>query len=47
MRRGVIGGAVGVAVAALASASSVTGQTYTMVCTQVGSVCQGGNNAVV
>lgn len=27
--------------------SPVTGLTYTMVCTQAGSVCQGGNNAVV
>ncbi len=27
--------------------SPVTGMTYTMVCTQAGSVCQGGNNAVV
>jgi hypothetical protein len=27
--------------------SPVTGQTYTMTCTSAGSVCQGGNNAVV
>ena len=27
--------------------SPVTGQTYTMTCTNAGSVCQGGNNAVV
>jgi hypothetical protein len=27
--------------------SPVTGQTYTMTCTDAGSVCQGGNNAVV
>ncbi|OBI83250.1 hypothetical protein [Mycobacterium asiaticum] len=27
--------------------SPVTGQTYTMTCTAAGSVCQGGNNAVV
>jgi hypothetical protein len=27
--------------------SPVTGQTYTMTCTVAGSVCQGGNNAVV
>lgn len=25
----------------------VTGQTYTMTCTAAGSVCQGGNNALV
>ncbi len=28
-------------------ASPATGLTYTMVCTQAGSMCQGGNNAVV
>lgn len=27
--------------------SPVTGQDYTMTCTNAGSVCQGGNNAVV
>ncbi len=27
--------------------SQVTGRTYTMTCTDAGSVCQGGNNAVV
>ena len=27
--------------------SPVTGQAYTMTCTNAGSVCQGGNNAVV
>ena len=27
--------------------SPVTGQTYTMTCTVAGSVCQGGNDAVV
>lgn len=27
--------------------SPATGQTYTMTCTIAGSVCQGGNNAVV
>ena len=27
--------------------SPVTGQTYRMTCTNAGSVCQGGNNAVV
>ena len=27
--------------------SPVTGQGYTMTCTNAGSVCQGGNNAVV
>ena len=27
--------------------SPVTGQTYTMTCTNAGSVCQGGNNAIV
>jgi hypothetical protein len=27
--------------------SPITGQTYTMTCTNAGSVCQGGNNALV
>lgn len=27
--------------------SPVTGQTYSMTCTAAGSVCQGGNNALV
>lgn len=27
--------------------SPVTGQDYTMTCTNAGSVCQGGNNAIV
>ncbi|MHA7648566.1 hypothetical protein ACX9NE_02075 [Mycobacterium sp. ML4] len=27
--------------------SPVTGETYTMTCTAAGSVCQGGNNALV
>jgi hypothetical protein len=27
--------------------SPVTGQTYTMTCTSAGSVCQGGNGALV
>lgn len=27
--------------------SPVTGQTYSMTCTSAGSVCQGGNNALV